>query len=87
MTLIARLPNDPRGIQNAPIIPPMISKYFRPQNPFCIPALGSDEDLTPIISTLISVKNSVTIKHSLYTARYPTASVQSNFGIGDEREF
>ena len=29
------------GIQKAPIMPPMISRYLKPQNPFCIPALIS----------------------------------------------
>ena len=30
-----------------------------------IPALGSEEDLTPIIKVDIKVKNKVTIKHNL----------------------
>ena len=35
-----------------------------------IPALGSEEDLTPIIKVDIKVKNKVTIRHSLEQSSY-----------------
>ena len=46
--------------------------------PFWIPALGSFDDLTPTIINAKSTKKHVRIKQILYTARYPTASLQSN---------
>ena len=59
------LPKAPSGIKNAPTQPPIRIKYFRPQNPFWMPALGSFDDLTPIIMVANSKKNRVTMKHIL----------------------
>lgn len=55
----------------------LTSKITWNTNPFCIPALGSLEDLTPIIMIHISVQNIVNAKQRRYTARYPTADWQS----------
>lgn len=59
------LPKLYSGIKNAPIIPPMMSRYFMPQKPFWIPARKSLEDLTFIIIIDMSKKKSVTTKQSL----------------------
>ena len=59
------LPKVPTGMKNDPIIPPIISINFIAQNPFCIPALGSFDDLTLIIISENSIKKRVTIKQSL----------------------
>ena len=61
-------PNDPSGIQKAAIMPPIRIKYLKPQNPFCMPALGSLDALTLIMMMDIREKKRVTIKQSLYTA-------------------
>ena len=67
-------PKLPCGMKNAPIIPPNRMRNLIPQNPFCIGALGSLEDFTPIINRDIKRKNRVTINPIRYTAKYPTKS-------------
>ena len=59
------LPNVPTGMKNDPTIPPMMMINFIAQNPFCIPALGSLDFLTPIMMREKSRKNRVTMKQSL----------------------
>lgn len=46
--------------------------------PFCMPALGSLDDFTPIIIMEKAMKKSVNANSSLYTAKYPTALLQTS---------
>ena len=57
--------NIPWGIKKAPTQPITRTRYLMPQQPFCKPALGSRDVLTPIISRAIIMKNRVTTKQIL----------------------
>lgn len=55
-THIHTVPKLPAGMKKAPIVKPITIKYLMPQNPFCIGALASRDDLAPNIMIAIREK-------------------------------
>lgn len=61
-THIQAIPKVPAGMKNAPMVMPITIIYLMAQNPFCIGARGSFEELAPIIIAAIRLKKQTRAK-------------------------
>ena len=68
-------------MKKAPTMEAMMMRYLMAQNPFWMPARGSLEERTPIISRAIVKKKSVTMKQTLQRRMHLNSCFKSFFKL------